>query len=204
MSSAAETSGLCANVIIPAVTEVSPVGILTGNQLEFLFSSPMFNLLFACNCRMYISEGFDIDEHVDFIAMSKAFDKSRFVLIHSSFNVVCDTDIECARLVGHDIDIIGSTAWHDGIILNGRDSVILSLFVRIFQKLINVRCSGAGFLHFVRLRRTSVEMTPSRLSCRSPKPLGGLCREENEPEDDQFARVMSSEAQRSRDIWRRT
>ena len=59
---------------------------------------------------MYISEGFHIDKRSDAVAMGKAFDKPGFVLMDSLFDVICDADVQCAGLVGHDVDVIDPSA----------------------------------------------------------------------------------------------
>lgn len=59
---------------------------------------------------MYVSEGLQINERVDVVAAGKTFNKPGFVLMDPLFDVICNADIQCAGLVGHDVNIIGLAA----------------------------------------------------------------------------------------------
>ena len=59
---------------------------------------------------MDIGEGFHVNERIDVVPMSEAFGQPGFVLMDSLFNVICDADVECARLVAHNVDVIGLAA----------------------------------------------------------------------------------------------
>ncbi len=49
---------------------------------------------------------------------AEAFDLSRLVFPNSSLNIVSKPDIQCSRLVGYDVDIVGFASMH-AVIING-------------------------------------------------------------------------------------
>ncbi len=116
MSSAVETSGLCAMLILPAVTEVAPVRVLLSNQPQFLLSPPTLELLLSCDRGRNVTKGLNVNQCVDVVAIAEAFDKP--VLPNSSLDIVGQPDIHRARLVGHNVYIVGLASGY-AVIING-------------------------------------------------------------------------------------
>ena len=105
MSSAVETSGLCAMLILPAITEVAPVRVLLSNQPQFLLSPPTLELLLSCDRGRNVTKGLNVNQCVDVVAIAEAFDKPVLVFPNFSLDIVGQLDIHRARLVGHNVYI---------------------------------------------------------------------------------------------------
>ncbi len=63
-----------------------------------------------------MAEGLNVDQRIDVVAACEAFDKFGFVLLHSSLDIVSESNVQRARLVGHDVDVVDSVRKHVGII----------------------------------------------------------------------------------------
>jgi hypothetical protein len=80
-------------LILQTVTKVTPLRIALSNQLQFLISPPAFNLLFSRDRTKNITERLNINQHVDLIAIGKAFDQSIPMLLNSSADIAGESDI---------------------------------------------------------------------------------------------------------------
>ena len=119
----------------------------------------MFDLFFSCNCRKDISKQFNINQRANLVTMGKTFDQSGLVFPDSFADIVCQPDIQSARLVGYNVNVVSSASRHTSIIWK-------------------LNCE-ARFLHFGPLRGPSVEMTTQRFfvdGCISCRALPLSCR----------------------------
>jgi len=83
----------------------------------------MFDLFFSFICRKDISERFNINQRVNLIMMGKTFDQSGLMFPDSFADIVCEPNIQGARLVRHNVNIVNSASRHTSII---GDTTVLS------------------------------------------------------------------------------
>ncbi len=81
-----------------------PFRIGTSDQGSFLSFSPAFDLLLAENSIFHIFILFIIDKLVCAMYFGEARKDTIFMFMNSSKNVVRNTDVSYARVIGHDID----------------------------------------------------------------------------------------------------
>ena len=94
--SGVEKSGLCPRSIIPAVTEIVPVGILIRNQPKLFLTAPSLDLLFPGYAGECIAKRLNIDERIDVVTACKALEKPCFMLPDSLANIACKSDVQSA------------------------------------------------------------------------------------------------------------
>jgi len=104
---------------IPTVAEVPPIRVCLLDQPELFCSGPVFNLFFSGACTVNVAERFQVDQRIDPVTEREALDLARSMLLDSSFDIVGEPDVQGARLVRHDVDIVGLAPGHDSIIGGG-------------------------------------------------------------------------------------
>jgi hypothetical protein len=98
------------SLLVPVFTEVMPLRIYRVDNVDFLFASPSFDLLFPLDSGNRIAYRFEVYQTVNIVSVGKTGNQVMFVLIDSLFNIAGNTDIQSATSAGHDINIEGFRA----------------------------------------------------------------------------------------------
>jgi len=107
-----EESGPRAISIVPAVAEITPLRIFLFDQTQFLFAAPVLDLLFSGDAVRRIIEGFKINKRFHVVTIRESLGLTGLVFMDSPTDVVCESDVKCSRLVGHDVDVVCSARCH--------------------------------------------------------------------------------------------
>ncbi len=89
--------------------EVFEAGVGGADEVELLFASPTFELLFAGDGEADVSEAFEVQEAGAGVGFGEAFEGAGAVLEDAGVDVAGDADVEGAREAAHDVGVSG---WH--------------------------------------------------------------------------------------------
>ena len=91
-----------------------PGWVLLFYQSDLPGSQPAFQLLFGCDCVVYILESFEPDEAIAIVAYREAGIDLAFMLEDSSLEVASHADIQVTAAAGHYVRGVGMLVLHNG------------------------------------------------------------------------------------------
>src|SRR5437762_770986 len=89
------------------VAQIVPAGIETVDEVDSLFASPRFDLLFAGYRAYSVVHLFKVHESADFVAARETRDRATLVLLNASEQVSRDASVEGSGAVSEDVDVEG-------------------------------------------------------------------------------------------------
>ena len=90
----------------PLLGQILPPWISSFNQSNFLAPQPSLQFFLSSDSAVNIVEALVVDQAVAVIFAGKALDVSALMLERSTVDAVGHTDVEGARVTGHDVDEI--------------------------------------------------------------------------------------------------
>ena len=90
----------------PLLAQVAPCRVRPLYQLNFLFSSPAFDLLFSTDGIVDILVMFKPNESMALVSGSEAGETGVGVLLRSTFNIVGDAGVEDMSSAGDDVHVV--------------------------------------------------------------------------------------------------
>jgi len=92
-----------ANLLVPAITQVFPFGIVRFDQADLLRPQPAFEFLLSADSSVDVRIAFEINQVADIIFGCESAEKMCLVLKDASFEFAGDTYVENATLAARDV-----------------------------------------------------------------------------------------------------
>ena len=105
-------SASLARLLIPAVAQIVPVGVLSQYQPQFLFSIPAFDLFLARDRGQGLLERLDVNQLAHVVTAGEAVRRPGLVFPHTPLNVVGESYVERVGLIRHHVDVIRLASRH--------------------------------------------------------------------------------------------